>query len=109
MCNTNLNIQNVPRFFNQLLMHSRFIHAKDSNSSAALGILACLCHNNYLVGKLLLASMTAEERKDLYASSFEDVKTKVTDTFRILKKNRLKKSHSRSRQGCIKVLRSQIW
>ena len=71
-------------------MHSRFIHAKDSNSSAALGILACLCHNNYLVGKLLLASMTAEERKDLYASSFEDVKTKVTDTFRILKKNRLK-------------------
>jgi len=55
----------------------RFIHAKDSNSSAALGILACLCHNNYLVGKLLLASMTAEERKDLYASSFEDVKTKV--------------------------------
>ena len=59
-------------------MHSRFIHAKDSNSSAALGILACLCHNNYLVGKLLLASMTAEERKDLYASSFEDVKTKVS-------------------------------
>ena len=88
-------------------MHSRFIHAKDSNSSAALGILACLCHNNYLVGKLLLASMTAEERKDLYASSFEDVKTKVTDTFRILKKNRLKKLHFRSMQGCFKALISR--
>ena len=86
-------------------MHSRFIHAKDSNSSAALGILACLCHNNYLVGKLLLASMTAEERKDLYASSFEDVKTKVTDTFRILKKNRLKKLHFM--QGCFKALISR--
>ena len=61
--------------FNALL---RFVHAKDSNSSTALGILACLCHNNYLVGKLLLASMTVEERKDLYASSFEDAKTKVT-------------------------------
>ena len=48
-----------------------------SNSSVALGTLACLCHNNYLVGKLLLASMTSEERKDLYSGSFEDAKTLI--------------------------------
>ena len=89
-------------------MHSRFIHAKDSNSSAALGILACLCHNNYLVGKLLLASMTAEERKDLYASSFEDVKTKVTDILRILKENSWKAARLKKNIGRIPKLDRDI-
>ena len=61
-----------------------------SNSSVALGTLACLCHNNYLVGKLLLASMTSEERKDLYSGSFEDAKTTVNKMHTIANADHLK-------------------
>ena len=60
------------------MVFSRYVQSKDSSHlSPALGILACLCSGNYIVGKFLLASMTTDERKELYSCNFEDAKTRV--------------------------------
>ena len=56
----------------------RLINSKEeSQSSSALGILACLCHGNYIAGKLLLSTLTTEERKELYSKNYQDARTKI--------------------------------
>ena len=66
-------------YLEKLISHLlKYVQTKDStHMSPALGILACLCSGNYIVGKFLLASMTSEEKKALYSSNFEDAKTRV--------------------------------
>ena len=50
---------------------------EESQSSSALGILASLCHGNYIAGKLLLSTLTTEERKELYSKDYQDARTKI--------------------------------
>ncbi len=53
--------------------------------SPSLNILANLCYNNMIVVRLMLTTMSSDERKDLFSKDLDDTRSKVSSFSSICK------------------------